>query len=120
MDMLKVMEEGVRLYLLEKRGEFPNARDEEWQVSVRSDENPRKMREIDSSLVSKMFVVSGIIISATKPYIKASKLKLMCKNCLATRFVLLNPGQQPFVPSFCNGQAQQNQKCPNDPFVAMP
>jgi DNA replication licensing factor MCM5 len=74
-------------------------------------------------MVSKLFVVSGIIISTTKPYIKASKLKLRCRNCLATKVVELAPGQFPYVPSICIGQlgnGGQSQKCPNDPFVAMP
>ena len=78
------------------------------------------MREINSSLVGKIFVVSGIIISSTKPYIKASKLKLRCRNCMATKVVELAPGQYPYVPSICSGQSNMNQKCPNDPFVAMP
>ena len=78
------------------------------------------MREINSSLVSKIFVVSGIIISTTKPYIKASKLKLRCRNCMATKIIDLAPGQFPYVPTICSGQQNMGQKCPNDPFVAMP
>jgi DNA replication licensing factor MCM5 len=121
LDILKVMEEGVKSYVREKREEFPNASDEEWQVTIRSDEIPKKMREVSSSLVSKIFVMSGIIISSTKPYIKASKLKLRCRNCMATRVVELAPGQFPYIPTFCQGQPNTaSQKCPNDPFVAMP
>jgi DNA replicative helicase MCM subunit Mcm2 (Cdc46/Mcm family) len=67
-----------------------------------------------------MVVVSGIIISSTKPYIKASKLKIKCRNCAATKVIELAPGQFPFVPTYCQGQNGQNQKCPNDPFIAMP
>lgn len=71
-------------------------------------------------MVSKLFVISGIIISSTKPYIKASKLKLRCRNCLATKTIEIAPGQNPYVPTVCFGQAGVPQKCPNDPFVAMP
>ncbi len=71
-------------------------------------------------MVSKLFVVSGIIISTTKPYIKASKLKLKCRNCLASRVIEIPPGQYPYVPTTCPGQGGSNQKCPNDPFVALP
>ena len=117
--ILKVMEDGVRSYVKEKREEF-SAKDEEWQVAVRSDENPKKMRDVTSNLVSKIFAVNGIIISSTKPYIKASKLKLMCRNCLTTKVITLEPGQYPYVPSICTGQPSMGQKCPNDPFVAMP
>jgi DNA replicative helicase MCM subunit Mcm2 (Cdc46/Mcm family) len=118
--MLKVMEDGIKAYVKEKKDEFPNTKDGDWQVSVCSDEFPRKLRDITSNLVSKLFVVSGIIITATKPYIKASKLKLKCKNCLATRIIDIPPGQYPYVPTVCQGLGGLNQKCPNDPYVAMP
>jgi DNA replicative helicase MCM subunit Mcm2 (Cdc46/Mcm family) len=71
-------------------------------------------------MVSKIFVISGIIISTTKPYIKASKLKIKCRNCMAIKVIELAPGQYPYVPSTCFGQSGVNQKCPNDPFVALP
>jgi DNA replicative helicase MCM subunit Mcm2 (Cdc46/Mcm family) len=92
----------------------------QWQVVIISDEIPKKLREVNSTLVSKVFVVSGIIISTTKPYIKASKLKIKCKNCQLVKIIDLAPGQFPYVPSFCQGQNGIAQKCPNDPFVAMP
>ena len=80
--------------------------------------NAVKIRDIQSNMVSKLFVISGIVISATKPYIKASKLKLKCRNCQAQKIIDLSPGQYPYVPNYCN--AGQNTKCPNDPFVALP
>ena len=69
--------------------------------------------------MSKLFVISGIIISCTKPYIKASELKIKCKNCQLVKSIKLAPGQFPYVPQFCPGQGG-NQKCPNDPYVALP
>ena len=71
-------------------------------------------------MVSRLFSVTGIIISTTKPYIKASKLKIKCRNCMLTKTIELTPGQYPYVPTLCLGQSGVNQKCPNDPFVAMP
>ena len=66
------MEEAVKSYVIEKKNEFSNYDGEsDWQVSVISDENPKKLREIESKLVNSIFVISGIIISCTKPYIKA-------------------------------------------------
>lgn len=78
------------------------------------------LRQVTSHLVGKMFVVQGIIISTTKPYIKASKLKIQCRGCGLVKTITLQPGQFPYVPSFCPGQNGTNTKCPNDPFVAMP
>lgn len=67
-----------------------------------------------------MFVINGIIISTTKPYIKASRLKIQCRHCGNTKNIDLQPGQWPYVPSFCEGQAGRAQKCPKDSFVALP
>jgi len=36
-EMLKIMEEGVRIYLKEKKEEFPTAKEAEWQVALTSD-----------------------------------------------------------------------------------
>jgi DNA replicative helicase MCM subunit Mcm2 (Cdc46/Mcm family) len=71
-------------------------------------------------MVSKIFTVSGIIISTTKSYIKATKLRIQCRNCSLTKIIEIPPGQNPYVPSFCDGQNGRNQKCPQDSFVAMP
>jgi DNA replicative helicase MCM subunit Mcm2 (Cdc46/Mcm family) len=46
-----------------------------------SDDSPKKLRDIVSGDVQKLFVIQGIIISSTKPFIKASKLKLKCRDC---------------------------------------
>ena len=71
----------------EKKEEFGNVADSEWQVSLKSDQIPRKLREINSSMVSRLFSVSGIIISTTKPYIKACKLKIKCRSCMQTKII---------------------------------
>lgn len=120
LEVLKLMEASLRNYLKERKDEYPACPDEDWQVILRSDDNPIKIRDIKSSMVSRLFVISGIIISSTKPYIKASKLKIQCKNCLNTKTIELSPGQYPYVPSFCEGQAGHTQKCPKDSFVPMP
>ncbi len=70
--------------------------------------------------VQRLFVVHGIIISSTKPYIKASKLKLKCRDCESIKFIDVSPGQNPFVPMLCLGGIRNNKRCSQDPFVAMP
>lgn len=81
------METALRNYLQERKAEYSYKMDEEWQIILRSDDNPIKIREIKSNMISRMFVVSGIIISTTKPYIKASKLRIQCKNCQNTKTI---------------------------------
>lgn len=88
-------------YMKERKEEFSGGVDEDWQVVLRSDDNPIRIREIKSLMVSKIFVISGIIISATKPFIKASNLKIICRTCELQKTIPLEPGQMPYVPSFC-------------------
>ena len=120
LDGLKVMEDALHKYLKEKSDEYPIDIDQEWQIILKSDDHPVKIREITSNRVSNLFVVSGIIISATKPYIKASKLKLQCKYCENPKTIELQPGQWPYVPTHCEGRPGSSEKCPKDPFVALP
>ena len=91
-----------------------------WQVCVISEELPRRLRDIESRLVNNIFVISGIIISCTKPYIKASELKIKCRSCQLVRTIKLAPGQYPSFPQMCPGQGGANMKCPPDPYVALP
>ena len=89
-------------------------------MALRSDENAVKIRQIKSDMVGRLFVISGIVISTTKPYIKASKLRIECRHCGNKKSIELQPGQWPYVPSFCEGQGAITQKCPKDSFIALP
>ena len=122
LDILGIMEKSVQNYVQERLDEYPLEKIEEWQVVLRSDDHPIRIRDIKSGMVSKMFVISGIIISTTKPYIKASCLKLQCRSCLSHKTINLQPGQWPYIPTYCEGVGGggQQQKCQKDPFVALP
>ena len=115
------MEEAVKSYVIERKNEFSNYDGTSpWQVCIVSDENAKKLREIESKCVNTNFVISGIIISCTKPYIKASILKIKCKSCDLVRTISLAPGQYPSFPTMCPGQNEPNKKCPPDPYDALP
>lgn len=45
-----------------------------FEVQIRSMEDPRMLRRIESDLVGHMIVVPGIVTSASKSQIKASRL----------------------------------------------
>lgn len=114
------MEGALKELILEKKNEFPPYDDKySWQIILLSDDSPRKLRDITSVDVQKLFVIHGIIISSTKPYIKASRLKLKCKDCDTIRFVEVNPGQNPYVPTLCMGGIRNNKRCSQDPYMAM-
>ena len=101
LDILRVMEGALEEYLKENKEEYPLWEEHRWQVILKSRNNPIRIRDLKSNLVSTMFVVKGIIISATKPYLKASKLKIQCKSCGNTKQIILQPGQPPYVPNYC-------------------
>ena len=54
--------------------------------------NPKSLREINSANVNQLIVLSGIIVSATKPSIKANKLAVQCRNCGHIKMLTLNSG----------------------------
>jgi DNA replication licensing factor MCM5 len=82
-------------------------------------EDPRMLRRIESDLVGQMIVVPGIITSASKSQIKASKLSIRCRNCGDTKQIVVKSGLAgAFTPRTCD-RAQQ-EKCPMDPYFIVP
>jgi DNA replicative helicase MCM subunit Mcm2 (Cdc46/Mcm family) len=68
---------------------------------ITTDQNPKKLREITSGMVSKLFSVQGIIVTTSKPFLKASVLKVQCKSCGHIKDIPLAPGQSPYIPRKC-------------------
>jgi DNA replication licensing factor MCM5 len=82
-------------------------------------ENPRMLRKLDSELVGQMVVVPGIITSASKSQIKASKLSIRCRNCGDTKNIVVKSGLAgAFTPRVCD--RGQQEKCPIDPYYIVP
>lgn len=63
-----------------------------FEVQIRSLENPRMLRNLYSDLIGQMVVVPGIITSASKSQIKASKLTIRCSNCGDTKVIIVKSG----------------------------
>jgi DNA replication licensing factor MCM5 len=90
-----------------------------FEVQIRSLENPRMLRNLDSELVGQMVVVPGIITSASKSQIKASKLSIRCRNCGDTKIIVVKSGLAgAFTPRICD--RGQQEKCPMDPYYIVP
>lgn len=71
-----------------------------FEVQIRSLENPRMLRNLGSNLVGQLVVVPGIITSASKSEIKASKMTIRCKNCGDTQIIIVKNGLAgAFTPS---------------------
>ena len=86
---------------------------------INSDQHPKKLREIGNNLVNKIFVVNGIIVSCTKPYLKSSVLKIQCKTCRHIKALPLTPGQKPNIPRRCLS-GPSTKACEMDSFVVLP
>jgi DNA replicative helicase MCM subunit Mcm2 (Cdc46/Mcm family) len=48
-----------------------------------------------------MLAVQGIVVTCTKPYVKASVLRVQCKTCKNIKTLVLNPGDTPGIPRKC-------------------
>lgn len=82
------------------------------------------IRELSAENVSKLVAVRGIVVSAGKGRVKATKLTIMCRNCRVVKHIACGRGfgsttlprrcDTPYVPE------AQAQKCPLDPFRILP
>ena len=80
------------------------------------------MRDLSAKDYSTLTTIQGIVISASKPKIKAKMIRLQCKTCKNTKDVMIKPGltSAPF-PRVCEGAQTDNNtpRCPLDPFIVV-
>lgn len=95
----------------------------EVQVILTSSCNPTGMRELSAKDYSKLTTIQGIVISASKPKVKATMIKLQCKTCKKLVNIQVKPGLSSCTfPRVCEGAATDNasgQRCPLDPFQVL-
>lgn len=90
-----------------------------FEVQIRSLEDPKMLRKLGSDQVGRMVVVPGIITSASKSQIKASKLSIRCRHCGDSKQIIVKSGLAGAVlPRVC--ERSQQEKCPMDPYTIMP
>ncbi|GIL54329.1 hypothetical protein Vafri_9903 [Volvox africanus] len=85
------------------------------------------IRDLESSRVSKLVLLTGIITAASKPRHKATYLTVQCKTCRGTKRVSCKPGLGgAFMPSYCDMAdrrapgAAGSEGCGQNPFVVLP
>ena len=85
---------------------------------------PKNIREINSSTIHELVVISGIIISASKSSIKMKKCALQCRNCGHMKFINVQSGFSSFkIPRQCDNSklvGEQREKCPLDSYITVP
>ena len=96
------MEEALTTYSSEKSlDSVSEAHKPDWQIHLASDQQPKKMRRINNTIMGRLIVVNGIVVNCTKPYLKASLMRIQCKSCGGIKNIKLNPGETPIIPRKC-------------------
>lgn len=92
----------------------------DFQFQLINNSNPKNLRELESTNINQLVVVSGIIVMTTKPQIRGSKLCIQCKNCGNTKFITVDGiNQQVNIPRTCDSTklpTETKEKCPLDSY----
>jgi len=101
--------------------------DEKIRIQVQFKNFPRitQIRQLAADHVGKLVTIRGIVVSASRPRIKATNLTIMCRNCKTTKTISCSAGfGGARFPRTCDtninagagSEGLNIQKCPLDPF----
>ncbi|KAJ1929399.1 minichromosome maintenance protein 5 [Tieghemiomyces parasiticus] len=94
----------------------------ECQVTLRSNSNLTNVRSLDSTTISKLVRIAGIVIAASALSSKATHVHLMCRFCRGTRVLPVSGGFAGLnLPRTCNSVKLDTNapSCPLDPYVVV-
>ena len=95
-----------------------------FQIQIVSDEMATKLRELKSTFVNKLVTISGIIVQAQRPILKAEKIHIQCRNCKSTKDIFVERGLSgTAIPQFCDrvqGTGPSRESCPPNSYVIIP
>ena len=117
------MEKAIKEVCFELSVNFKKIEDvPDFQFLLKNYANPRSLRDLTSVNIGQLVVIHGIIVSASKPQIKASKLVVQCRNCGNIKSVSMHSSSSGSnIPRICdNSQGQNKEKCPMDSYVVVP
>lgn len=91
----------------------------EMQLFLKSSATPMPMRSINSSHITKLVRITGIVSSATTPSARATVLSLYCRGCKHEKTIKLQKGFSSLqIPRTCENSAPaDNKNCPIDPYM---
>ena len=97
----------------------------DFQFLLKSDSQAKSIRDLDSRLIQQLIVVHGIVVSASKPSIKASTLAVQCRNCGNIKKIPVKSGFSGVtIPRMCDNAKNQGpeskEKCPLDSYAPLP
>jgi len=92
----------------------------QFQFILINNSKPKSLRELESSNVNQLVVLSGIVVMASKPQIRGSKLCIQCKNCGNTKYITVDGiNQHVNIPRTCDSTklpTENKEKCPLDSY----
>ncbi|KAJ3386334.1 minichromosome maintenance protein 5 [Lobulomyces angularis] len=119
-ELLPLFEEGVKALAMQSNLSGPAEELPNFQIMLLSDDGTLPIRLLDTSYISKLVRISGIIISASQLQAKATLVHLMCKSCRHTMVLPVSSGFGPIqLPRKCDREpleAGERKDCPMDPY----
>uniref|UniRef100_A0A0A9W762 DNA replication licensing factor MCM5 n=2 Tax=Lygus hesperus TaxID=30085 RepID=A0A0A9W762_LYGHE len=90
-----------------------------FQVMFHSSSVPISLRDLKSSMVSRVVKIPGIIVSASGIKSKATSITLQCKSCgNVVPKMDISPGLEGLgLPRRCTSEMNGQTKCPLDPYM---
>ena len=97
----------------------------DFQFLLTTDSQPLGLRNLNSTLINGLVVVHGIIVSCSKPAVKASTMAVQCRNCGNIKLIPVSSGLGGLIiPRICDNAKNQapesKEKCPLDSYTPMP
>ena len=81
----------------------------------------KNIRELDSTTIHQLVVITGIIVSASKTNVKTSKCAVQCRNCGNIKYINVQSGFGGVqIPRQCDSTklpTNTKEKCPLDSYV---
>ena len=95
-----------------------------FQVQLNSDANPQMIRDLSSDQIGRLVYIPGIITSASKASIKATRVCIRCRVCFHTMFMDVKAGFRGIqLPRQCQQthvEGLEREKCGLDPYDVAP
>uniref|UniRef100_A0A2P2HWJ7 DNA replication licensing factor MCM5 n=1 Tax=Hirondellea gigas TaxID=1518452 RepID=A0A2P2HWJ7_9CRUS len=121
---LPLFEEAAREVADEVTAPRPEGEEElqDIQVTLNTASKPVDIRELQSSQVSKLVSVVGLVVAASGIKAKAQTLTVQCRSCqVSINNIPVKPGLEGYMlPRKCTTEQAGRPRCPLDPFFIVP
>ncbi|ORX58496.1 MCM-domain-containing protein [Piromyces finnis] len=117
---LPLFESALQIYTQQQKLVEENDTFAEFQVTLISNARSISIRDLDSTYMSKLVNVPGIVISSSTLSAKATHIHIMCRSCRNTKILKVNGGFTGVtLPRRCDSKAVPGvaKECPMDPYI---